>query len=225
MITPEQLKAATPERFWRRVKFGELNDCWEWTGAHTKAKYGRYQKNKILFYAHRVAFISIHGDTSLFVLHSCHNPRCCNVNHLRAGTHKDNMQDKVKSGRAYVGNHCGSKQWSAKLKEANIPIIRKRLKSGESQTSIAKNFGVSPTTIWMIENGARWSKAVPIMPPIYITTESGEIVNLAEKFIDIEQRLKNIERSLKVFDIPKTRKKMKSERIKFIERQLLNSYK
>ena len=44
------------------------------------------------------------------VLHTCDTPACCNINHLRAGTHTENMRDMAKKKRS-VGprkfwTHC-----------------------------------------------------------------------------------------------------------------------
>lgn len=39
----------------------------------------------------------------MHILHSCDNPRCCNPEHLRIGTHQDNMNDKVSRGRSGLG--------------------------------------------------------------------------------------------------------------------------
>lgn len=30
MITAEEVKSKTFKRLWSKIKFGELNDCWEW---------------------------------------------------------------------------------------------------------------------------------------------------------------------------------------------------
>ena len=36
----------------------------------------------------------------MIVRHKCHNPKCCNPEHLQIGTHKDNWNDsKVKLPR------------------------------------------------------------------------------------------------------------------------------
>lgn len=51
--------------------------------------------------AHRVAWIAFKGDIPLgeVVCHKCDNRRCCNVEHLFLGSHKDNTKDMVEKGR------------------------------------------------------------------------------------------------------------------------------
>jgi hypothetical protein len=92
--------------FWSRVQIDEENKCWLWLGARTSGRfgYGRFELitgRQVL--AHRLAYGLTAGGIPKarpFVLHSCDNPPCCNPCHLRAGTQKDNMQDKASRGRA-----------------------------------------------------------------------------------------------------------------------------
>ncbi|MCX6644531.1 MAG: HNH endonuclease signature motif containing protein, partial [Candidatus Bathyarchaeota archaeon] len=58
----------------------------------------------------RFAYKSFIGEipNGLFILHKCDNPKCVNPEHLYAGTQKDNMQDRLKSGNYANVNktHC-----------------------------------------------------------------------------------------------------------------------
>jgi len=51
--------------------------------------------------AHRVAYMLTHGPIpdGGHILHSCDNPSCVNPDHLRVGTHTENMRDKLARGR------------------------------------------------------------------------------------------------------------------------------
>ena len=52
--------------------------------------------------AHRVSLTLFKGEPvtpDLLALHSCDNPVCCNPDHLRWGTQKDNTQDKFDRDR------------------------------------------------------------------------------------------------------------------------------
>ncbi len=101
------------ERFWRFVKVGGPDECWDWEGSvnggRQQQQYGRLKiggraGRHVL--AHRLAFEFRHGrapDPKLKVLHSCNNQRCCNPKHLREGTQLENMQDRLDSGN-YEGN-------------------------------------------------------------------------------------------------------------------------
>lgn len=92
-------------RFEAKVdRSGGPDACWPWTGMKDKDGYGRIKiagKGKL---AHRVAWFLSTGKMpppSIFILHSpivCHNPSCCNLKHLREGTHSDNMFDAVMDG-------------------------------------------------------------------------------------------------------------------------------
>jgi len=75
-------------------------ECLEWT-ATTSNGYGTFIHNKKMMNASRAAWIAEYGEISkgTLVLHHCDNRRCCNVNHLFLGTHKDNTQDMVKKNR------------------------------------------------------------------------------------------------------------------------------
>lgn len=159
MITPEELKEKTLERVWKKIKFGEPDQCWEWQATRNNKGYGKfYIRTGVQSLAHRYVFTQLFGEVpkNIQVCHSCDNPRCTNPNHLFSGTHKDNMDDLWKKGRG----RKGSKHGNSKLKEKDIPIIRQRLKNGEFHKSISESFGISRTTITYISNGLRWKHVI-----------------------------------------------------------------
>lgn len=161
-ITIEQVKAATPERFWSKIKFAGTDDCWEWQANRSIAGYGKYKVSGEKRLAHRLLFIQLYGaiPSDIMVCHKCDNPACCNPNHLWAGTAKDNIQDMIKKGRANKSRNGiyprGSEHWQAKLSETDIPTIRERLLSGELKSSIAKSYGITVTPLRQIELGITW---------------------------------------------------------------------
>lgn len=82
------------------------NGCWECI-SHAKDKDGYTRvwfdgKNDKL---HRVIYKITHGDinSDVIIRHKCDNPSCFNVEHLEAGTHQDNISDKVNRGRVPKG--------------------------------------------------------------------------------------------------------------------------
>lgn len=71
-------------------------DCLEWTGQITRPGYGViYDGNRDEF-AHRYAYKRALGSIpkGLMIDHICHNRACCNVDHLRAVTHKQNGENR-----------------------------------------------------------------------------------------------------------------------------------
>jgi hypothetical protein len=130
--------------------------CWEWKGGKDKDGYGQMQistGNK-LTKAHRVSWMVYKGDIpkGIKVCHKCDNPPCCNPDHLFLGTTKDNSADMTLKGRSTRG----SKNATSKLKDDDIPKIRQLISLGVTLTRIAKDFGVSVSTICEISKGKRW---------------------------------------------------------------------
>jgi len=59
----------------------------------------------------------------LFVLHKCDNPKCININHLKLGTQKDNIDDMFRKNRQT--NNNGENNGMSKLTPKKIVNMRK----------------------------------------------------------------------------------------------------
>ena len=126
-------------------------DCLEWTGYCLNNRYGRTLAYGKDWLTHRLALHLEGVDvTGHFVLHSCDNRLCCNPNHLRTGTHQDNMDDMNSRGRQARGTKINQ----AKLTEKDVLEIRAI--TGMYQKDIAKRYDVSPQTINYIINRKTW---------------------------------------------------------------------
>lgn len=132
------------------------NDCWEWIGFRSPLGYGRFKLNGIILLAHRISYILFNGeiDSALCCLHKCDNPGCVNPNHLFLGTREDNVKDARQKGRSCYA--IGEKNGRVKLIEYKVKEIKALLLQGKSQADIAKNFGVSQSTVSSIKQGRNW---------------------------------------------------------------------
>lgn len=141
------------KRFWDKVHKGDPDTCWEWQ-ASMGDMYGKFWLNQKYEKAHRVSYILAHGDIplGLVVRHKCDNPRCVNPNHLELGTQQDNAQDSMDRNRRFKPK--GELNSSAVLSDADIRSIRE---DSRSTRRIAKDFGVSRTTISNIKQSKSWS--------------------------------------------------------------------
>ena len=137
--------------FWSCVKGSDEDTCWEWRFGTMNSGYGKvWYKGKVCA-THRVAYELAFGTISngLHVLHLCDNKLCCNPKHLRLGTDKDNMLDKVQKGRCTWGESNGG----SKLTNAQREEIRKLYSSGKySQTALGSKYGVSQSRVHRIIN-------------------------------------------------------------------------
>lgn len=135
-------------------------DCLIWFGDKDSNGYGRIRyAGRKTYPAHRLAYELAHGpiQEGLVVRHKCDVCACINISHLEIGTHKDNAQDSVKRGRAIRAK--GEAHGRAKLTQAQVDEIRRRYipnKYGFGATGLAREFGVSKSTIHDILRGAHW---------------------------------------------------------------------
>lgn len=140
------------EKFMRHV-LKDVSGCWLWTAHIDEHGYGRYTLDGVFMGAHRAAYKIFVGEIplGLLALHKCDNPQCCNPEHLFIGTQKDNMQDKIKKGRANwaLGERCGS----SKLNNEKVLKIKNSI---EHSSVLARVFGVDPRTIRDIKNNITW---------------------------------------------------------------------
>jgi hypothetical protein len=99
-----------------RTSVNSETGCWEWTGAKNKYGYGVVRIDYVLWTVHRLSAIVFHGYRPEYKhLHILHNPECkvkhCwGRDHIRVGTHQENMQDVVDAGTGRNQNsevtHC-----------------------------------------------------------------------------------------------------------------------
>ena len=110
-LTERQIK-----NFWDKVnKTEDINECWEFTGMIVGGGYGRVKLNSRPKTAHRIAFFLANPeeDHNSVICHKCNNRKCCNPNHLYAGTIQDNSKD------IFLGGRRGKLTWEyvAKIRE------------------------------------------------------------------------------------------------------------
>lgn len=149
-------------------KYVKTDGCWVWHGA-TQGQNGSVY-GIIDFYidgkykrvaAHRLMFERFKGPIpdGLCVRHSCDNTRCVNPAHLLLGTHKDNMEDKVRRNRQY--RPAGTKNGRAKLSPSDVDYIKKNYiprgnGSAGNRKELAAKFGVDGASIRNAAIGATW---------------------------------------------------------------------
>lgn len=131
--------------FWRKVN--KTDTCWLWTAAVDGDGYGQFWAGKQVR-AHRFSFELEYGWLlrECVVMHKCDTPACVRPGHLFAGTHADNIHDKIRKGRLKVPH--GDEHWSRRLTLAQVQEARSLWQDQLlTQRQIAASFGVSAATI------------------------------------------------------------------------------
>lgn len=149
-------KRYTPEKalavFWSRVDKNAPGGCWLYMGGRDKWGYGDLRWEKKHVQAHRLAWRLLKGEPGdMDVLHTCHNPPCCNPDHLYLGTDLENARDRVAAGR-----HARGENTRNKLTEEQAKAI-KALAWTVGSTTLSRQYGVTSGTIRAIWHGRSWT--------------------------------------------------------------------
>lgn len=148
-----------PPLFWLEVD--RSAECWEWLGRKHPDGYGRWWYEGKTWPAHRLAYLLVNGaiPDGMHILHNCDNPGCVNPDHLRAGTHAENMADKRIRGRAKWGpekyaQRLAASAHNAKLSLQNVREIRELYSTGTySYAQLGGLYGVSAEAIRKVVKG------------------------------------------------------------------------
>lgn len=107
----------------------------------------------------RVLYTIKYGEIpkGMVLRHLCNNAWCVNVEHLKVGTQKENVQDMIQCGRSCIGKpnfSCrGTKSPNNKLSEKEVQEI---YFSELSLKKLANIYNVSATNILYIKKKKQW---------------------------------------------------------------------
>ena len=147
---PSLRDAVDVTRFWSLVDRRRTFDCWQWWGYLDDDGYGVFSWHGTRVGAHVLSLSFSTGEIlgkGMETRHSCDNPPCVNPEHLRFGSHVENVRDMHERGRAAR---------SGKLLDAQIIEMRERRERGARQLDLARDYGVSDGQVSMIVRGLRW---------------------------------------------------------------------
>lgn len=147
----------SPEFFRRRTEQDKHTKCWLWTGYVQSGGYGQFtHSGGVISLAHRMSYIVHNGPipAGLDVLHECDTPLCCNPKHLFLGTDLDNHRDAVAKGRKLDRVPV----WATRIRrirKLTDEQVRRIRAGGYVPKELAKELGVSQSTISEVKNGRR----------------------------------------------------------------------
>lgn len=159
------MKLTQREKFLAKVCVDAACGCWLWQGMAWPDGYGaaRFRGKKLR--AHRMAWMLFRGEIApgMVVCHKCDVRACVNPDHLFLGTPAENVQDMLNKGR----NRRGWENGRAKLTAEQVSRIKRMLAEDRMYMSeIAREFGVSQTTIRAIKTGRTWRDVEPLPPSV-----------------------------------------------------------
>lgn len=151
-------------RFYELCVPEALTGCWLWHGNLTdrpsgQLGYGRFYARGGAIYAHRLSYTIHKGEVppGMYVCHRCDTPQCVNPDHLFLGNAKDNARDRNLKGRANTEPRFqGESSPMAKLDAQTVRRIRERYAAGETQLAMAREYGLSSSTVCNIVNRKKW---------------------------------------------------------------------
>jgi hypothetical protein len=142
------------ERFWSKVL--KSDGCWEWSAGKFKAGYGAFSYNQKPITAHSFSWFLKTGDFApkgKEIMHICDNRGCVKPEHLRLGSHQENMEDCKNKLRH---NYCDK---NSKLSKEDVTLIRSMYRPKDKRFStlaLARIFNVSRSNISSILRNDSW---------------------------------------------------------------------
>ena len=152
------------KRFWAKVNKKSEEECWGWEAYKDAKGYGQMRINYKRYGAHRISWLIHNGEIpehdswhGMCVCHTCDNPGCVNPSHMFLGTQQENVKDMRDKGRGVLPDNRGERQGSHKLTEKQVREIREKYTPHVyTQYKLAKEYGVSESTVHYIVNYVTW---------------------------------------------------------------------
>lgn len=104
-IQDPERKASLIRRLKEKISINEETGCLEWIAkAVNNGGYGNISAGRAFvgLRAHRLVWVLKNNQPipdGMVIMHSCDNPKCCNIDHLSIGTKKQNTEDMYSKGR------------------------------------------------------------------------------------------------------------------------------
>jgi hypothetical protein len=137
--------------------------CWLWTGTFYthlgKVTYGQSWLDGHRTSAHRVSYMLFVGPIpdGLDILHNCDVKACVNPEHIRPGTHQENIAEAF--AKLPPGYFACENNGNARLNWDDIHAIRASRAAGSTQAAIAREYGVTESHISQILVGKKWPES------------------------------------------------------------------
>jgi hypothetical protein len=144
------------DRFYERVD--KTDTCWLWKGSKQKSGYGRFWVKTDTVSAHVFSCYLSTGKLpnikdKMICCHSCRNKHCVNPDHLEINTCQKNTNDRIRDGTLFTGENSVFH----KLTREQVELIKIRYSNEKiTQTKLAKEFGVTHSTVGKIIRNENW---------------------------------------------------------------------
>ena len=155
-LLPARVDRSARHQLERRTIPVTESGCLLWVGPVNNNGYGVLKQDGEL-YAHRLAYRLAKGGIGkgLSVCHRCDTPSCVNPDHLFLATHRENMQDSARKGRAKQPNiGSGFDHPRACLFQEDVAALRS---GAASAADIAARRGCHPETARRARDGITYT--------------------------------------------------------------------
>lgn len=153
----------------------DATGCWQWTGHRFRNGYGCIKAFGRMASAHRLSYELHKGPVpdGKEILHSCDNRLCINPDHLRPGTHAENMQEAKIRGRMLAGERhpmFGRKKPPGIKNRLSKPVlVLGNTYASQKEAERALGLGSGTVRYWIKTSSA---KATPLSRQDYENAQS-----------------------------------------------------